>query len=73
MLHYAIRNVIHTIFLQYILMRNDEKQVNKNWQSLFNVKKLLFQDMESILARLYGPSQAWLQYVHCQTQKYEYF
>ncbi len=35
-------------------MRNDEKQLNKDWQSLFNVQTLLFQDMESILARLYG-------------------
>ncbi len=40
---------------------------------MFNVQKLLFQDMESILARLYGASQAWLQYVHCQTQKSDYF
>ncbi len=54
-------------------MRNDEKQLNKDWQSLFNVQTLLFQDMESILARLYGPYQAWLQYVHCQTQKTDYF
>ncbi len=30
--------------------------MNEEWQSLFNVQKLLFQDMESILARLYGPS-----------------
>ncbi len=50
-------------------MRNDEKQAEKDWQSLFNIQKLLFQDMENILARLYGMSQAWLQYVHCQTQK----
>ncbi len=54
-------------------MRNDEKQLNKDWQSRFNVQTLLFQDMESILARLYGPSQVWLQYVHCQTQKSDYF
>ncbi len=54
-------------------MRNDEKQVNKDWQSLFNVQKLLFQDMESILVNLYGPSQAWLQYVNCQTKKSDYF
>ncbi len=42
-------------------MTNDEKRVNKDCQSMFNVQKLLFRDMESILARLYGPSQAWLQ------------
>ncbi len=54
-------------------MRNYEKQVNKDWQSLFNVQNKLFQDMESILADLHGQSQAWLQYVHCQTQKYNYF
>ncbi len=28
-------------------MRNDEKQVNKDWQSLINVQKLLFQDMKA--------------------------
>ncbi len=52
-------------------MRNDDKQVNKDLQSLFNVQKLLFQDMESILARLCVLSQAWLQCV--QTQKSDYF
>ncbi len=33
----------------FTLMINDEKQVNKDRPSLFNVQKLLFQDMESIL------------------------
>ncbi len=51
-------------------MRNYDKKVNKDWQLMFNIHKLLFQD---ILARLCGPSQAWLQYVHCQTQNFILF
>ncbi len=36
---------------------------------MFNVQTSLFQDMESILRRLYGTSQAWMQCVYCQTPK----
>ncbi len=40
---------------------------------MFNVQTSLLQDMESILARLYGTSQAWMQCVYCQTPKSDYF
>ncbi len=53
-------------------MRNDEKQVNKDGQSLFNVQKLLFQDMESFLARLYGPSHGCNMFI-VKLKKSDYF
>ncbi len=67
----TLANVIYTIYFN--LMRNYENQVNKDWQSMFNVQKWLFKDMYRILARLCGLSQAWLQCVYCQAPKSDYF
>ncbi len=87
-------------------MRNHKKQVNKDWQFMFNVQNYYFKKRKAFwlvyvspvvwelcveegvffiylltlfLSMLYsyvlwsGPSQTWLQCVHCQTPKLDYF